>query len=99
MEVPAYQLTNSASLKWSGSYTVVEDGIKKHFRDIIITTKGIYDIKARVEDDFDVEFPEEIATMAKTKKSFSFEIERRFSFKGKFYKMIDKPIVKFSNVK
>jgi len=99
MEVPAYQLTNSASLKWSGSYTAVEDGIKKHFRDIIIKTKGSFDKAAKAEDDFEVSPPEEIAAMAKTKKSFNFEIERRFSFKGKFYKMIDKPIVKFSNIK
>jgi len=99
MEVNNYQLTNSSFISWSGSYKIVTDNSKKHFRDIIITTKGTYNIKARTEDDFDVEFPEEIATMAKNKKSFSFEIERRFSFKGKFYKMIDKPIVKFSNIK
>ncbi|WET02824.1 hypothetical protein P0R33_00535 [Flavobacterium sp. YJ01] len=99
LEVNNYQLTNSSFIAWSGSYKVVNDNSKKHFRDIIITTKGTYNIKARGEDEFDVEFPEEIATMAKTKKAFNFEIERRFVFKSKFYKMIDKPIVKFSNVK
>lgn len=99
LEVNNYQLTNSSFIAWSGSYKVVNENSKKHFRDIIITTKGTYNIKARGEDEFDVAFPEEIATMAKTKKAFDFEIERRYSFKGKFYKMMDKPIVKFSNVK
>lgn len=99
LEVNNYQLTNSSFISWSGSYKVVNVNSKKHFRDIIITTKGTYNIKARGEDEFDVEFPEEIASMTKTKKSFDFEIERRFVFKGKFYKIIDKPIVKFSNVK
>jgi len=99
LETDKYQLTNSSFISWSGSYTVVNDNTKKHFRDIIIKTKGSYNKTARAEDDFDVDFPAEIAEMAKTKKAFSFEIERRFSFKGKFYKMIDKPIVKFSNVK
>ncbi|CAM3694624.1 hypothetical protein [Flavobacterium chungbukense] len=99
LEVNKYQLTNSSFIAWSGSYKVVNENSKKHFRDIIITTKGTYNITARGEDEFDVEFPEEIATMTKTKKSFSFEIERRFVFKGKFYRMIDKPIVKFSNIK
>lgn len=99
LEVNNYQLTNSSFISWSGSYKVVSDNSKKHFRDIIITTKGTYNIKVRGEDEFDVEFPEEIATMAKTKKAFDFEIERRYSFKGKFYTMIEKPIVKFSNIK
>lgn len=99
LEANNYQLTNSSFISWSGSYKVVNDNSKKHFRDIIITTKGSYNKAARNEDDFDVDFPVEIATMAKTKKSFNFEIERRFVFKGKFYKIIDKPIVKFSNVK
>ncbi|MCP2025023.1 hypothetical protein L1276_000163 [Flavobacterium sp. HSC-32F16] len=99
LETDKYQLTNSSFISWSGSYTVVNDNTKKHFRDIIIKTKGSYNKAAKAEDEFDVEFPQEIAVMAKTKKSFNFEIERRFSFKGKFYKLIDKPIVKFSNVK
>ncbi|QSW89123.1 MULTISPECIES: hypothetical protein [Flavobacterium] len=99
LEANNYQLTNSSFISWSGSYTVVNDSAKKHFRDIIIKTKGSYNKAARAKDDFDVEFPEEIAEMGKTKKSFNFEIERRFSFKGKSYKLIDKPVVKFSNVK
>lgn len=99
LEVQKYQLTNVASVEWSGSYTVVNDNTKKHFRDIIIKTKGSFDKTAKAEDEFDVDLPEEIAAMSKTKKSFNFEIERRFSFKGKFYKMIDKPVVKFSNIK
>ncbi|KRD10469.1 hypothetical protein ASE21_12265 [Flavobacterium sp. Root901] len=99
MEVYDYQLTNVESLKWSGSYTVVNDSAKKHFRDIIIKTNGSFNKAAQANDDFEVTFPAEIAAMAKTKKSFNFEIERRYSFKGKSYKMIDKPIVKFSNVK
>lgn len=99
LEANNYQLTNSSFASWSGSYKVVNDNSKKHFRDIIITTKGFYNSTARNEDDFDVDFPDEIALMAKTKKSFDFQIERRFVFKGKFYKMMDKPVVKFSNVK
>lgn len=99
MEAYDYQLTNVESIKWSGSYTVVNETTKKHFRDIIIKTNGSFNKALQANDDFEVNLPEEIATMAKTKKSFNFEIERRFSFKGKFYKMIDKPVVKFSNVK
>lgn len=99
MEVDNYQLTNVESIKWSGSYTVVNDNAKKHFRDIIIKTAGSYNKALQSKDEFGAPIPEEIAAMAKTKKSFNFEIERRFAFKGKFYKMIDKPIVKFSNVK
>lgn len=99
LEVPQYQLTNVASINISGSYTVVNDNNKKHFRDIIIKTKGSFDKAAQANDEFEAPIPDEIAAMAKTKKSFNFEIERRFSFKGKSYKMIDKPIVKFTNVK
>ncbi|SHH50919.1 hypothetical protein [Flavobacterium defluvii] len=99
MEVPKYQLTNIESVKWSGSYTVVNDNTKKHFRDIIIKTTGSFNKAAKAEDEFEVDLPEEIAAMAKNKKLFNFEIERRFSFKGKSYKMIGKPAVKFSNVK
>ncbi|MDQ6472837.1 hypothetical protein RB619_19525 [Flavobacterium sp. LHD-80] len=99
LEVPYYQLTNVASTNWSSSYSVVNDTTKKHFRDIIIKTKGSFNKTAKAEDEFEVDFPKEIAGMAKTKKQFDFEIERRFSFKGKFYKMIGEPIVKFSNVK
>ncbi|MET3025957.1 hypothetical protein ABXT06_04715 [Flavobacterium sp. UW10123] len=99
MEVNDYQLTNVQSIEWSGTYTVVNDNTKKHFRDIIIKTKGVFNKALKAQDEFETNVPEEIAAMAKTKKSFNFEIERRFAFKGKFYKMIDKPIVKFSNVK
>lgn len=99
MEVNNYQLTNVASLKWSSSYKVVNDNGKKHFRDIIIKTNGTFSKAAKANDEFEADPPEEIAAMTKSKKQFNFEIEKRFSFKGKFYKMIDKPIVKFSNVK
>jgi len=99
MEVYDYQLTNVASVEWSGSYIVVNDNTKKHFRDIIIKTKGSFDKAAQANDEFEVNLPQEIAAMAKTKKQFNFEIEKHFSFKGKLYKMTDKPIVKFSNVK
>jgi len=99
MQVYDYQLTNVASVTWSSSYSVVNDTTKKHFRDIIIKTSGTFDKAEQVNDEFEVTLPSEIATMAKTKKQFKFEIEKHFSFKGKFYKMVDKPIVKFSNVK
>lgn len=99
MEVYDYQLTNSESVTWSSSYTVINDTTKKHFRDIVIKTKGSFDKAAQAKDEFEINLPAEIATMAKTKKQFSFEIEKRFSFKGKSYKMAAKPIVKFLNVK
>ncbi|WP_264530102.1 glycoside hydrolase family 68 protein [Flavobacterium sp. N502540] len=94
-----YKLTNVASVEWSGSYTVVKDVNKKHFRDIIVKTNGSFSKAAQANDEFEVVLLDEIAAMAKTKKKFNFEIERRFSFKGKQYKLIDKPVVKFSNVK
>lgn len=99
MEVDNYSLTNSISSDWSSSYTVIADNNKKFFRDFKIVTKGSYKKAKGTEDDFEVDLPAELTEMAKTKKSFHFEIERRYAFKGKFYKMIDKPIVKFSNVK
>ncbi|KAF2338236.1 hypothetical protein [Flavobacterium tistrianum] len=99
MEVENYQLTNVQSINLSGSYTVVNDNTKKHFRDIIIKTTGTFNKALKSQDEFETKVPEEIAAMAKAKKSFNFEIERRYAFKGKFYKMIDKPVVKFSNVK
>ncbi|QGK74071.1 glycoside hydrolase family 68 protein [Flavobacterium sp. SLB02] len=99
MEVNDYKLTNVASLEWSSSYKVVNETSNKHFRDIIIKTNGAFSKAAKANDEFETNPPEEIAAMAKSKKQFNFEIERRFSFKGKFYKMIGKPIVKFSNVK
>jgi hypothetical protein len=99
MEVNDYKLTNVASLEWSSSYKVVNDNGKKHFRDIIIKTNGSFNKAGKDNDEFELNPPKEIAAMAKSKNQFNFEIERRFSFKGKFYKMIDKPTVRFSNVK
>lgn len=99
LEVFDYQLSNVESVKWSSSYTVVNNNTKKHFRDIVIKTNGSFNKAAQANDEFEVSLPAEIATMAKTKKQFNFEIEKHFSFKGKFYKMTGKPIVKFSNVK
>ncbi|OCB73804.1 hypothetical protein B0A79_23040 [Flavobacterium piscis] len=99
MEVNDYKLTNVASLEWSSSYKVVNDNGKKHFRDIIIKTNGSFNKAGKDNGEFELNPPKEIAAMAKSKNQFNFEIERRFSFKGKFYKMIDKPIVRFSNVK
>ncbi|MFH6991317.1 hypothetical protein [Flavobacterium sp. FlaQc-48] len=99
LEVFNYQLSNVESVKWSSSYTVVNNNTKKHFRDIVIKTNGSFNKAAQANDEFEVSLPAEIATMAKTKKQFNFEIEKHFSFKGKFYKMTEKPIVKFSNVK
>ncbi|GAA3740651.1 hypothetical protein GCM10022422_25390 [Flavobacterium ginsengisoli] len=99
MEIDYYSLFNSISSEWSSTYTVVTDNNKKFFRDFKIVTKGSYKKAKGTEDDFEVDLPAELAEMAKTKKQFNFVIERHYSFKGKFYKMIDKPIVKFSNVK
>lgn len=99
MEVHDYELINVESVQWSSSYAVVNDPNKKHFRDIIIKTKGSFNKALQAKDEFEVNLPEEIAAMAKTKKQFNFEIEKRFSFKGKLYKMMDKPTVKFTNVK
>lgn len=99
MEVSNYHLANLVSINWSGSYKVVDDSTKKHFRDIIVKTTGNYNKDAKAQDEFDAELPNEITTMAKTKEKFDFEIERRFSFNGKLYKMIGKSVVKFSNVK
>lgn len=99
MEVNYYSLFNSSSSDWSSAYTVVNDNSKKFFRDFIITTTGSYKKAKGTEDDYEVDLPSEIATMAKTKKQFNFVIERRFSFKGKHYSIVGKPTVKFSNVK
>lgn len=99
MEVNYYSLFNSSSSDWSSSYTVVTDNNKKFFRDFVITTTGSYKKAKGTEDDYEVDLPEELAAMAKTKKQFNFVIERHFSFKGKKYNQIGKPVVKFSNVK
>ncbi|RED27175.1 hypothetical protein BD847_1111 [Flavobacterium cutihirudinis] len=98
MEVDYYSLFNSPSSDWSSSFTVVKDN-KKFFRDFIVTTTGSYKKAKNTEDDFEVDLPKELAQMAKTKKQFDFEIVRRFSLKGKFYKMTGQPILKFSKVK
>ena len=66
MEVYDYQLINVESTEWSSSYTVVNDNNKKHFRDIIIKTKGSFNKAAQAKDEFEVNLPAEIATMAKT---------------------------------
>lgn len=99
LEVPEYQLTNVASTKWTSSYAVAPDSNKKYFRDIIIKTNGSFDKAAQADDEFEVNLPTEISATAKTKKQFNFEIEKRFSFNGKRYNLIGKPIVKFSNIK
>ncbi|WP_281322103.1 hypothetical protein [Flavobacterium aestivum] len=99
MEVPEYELTNIESTSWSSTYTVEKNTTKKYFRDIIIKTKGYFNKAAKTEDEFEVDLPAEIAPMAKTKKLFNFEIERRFSFNGKRYNLVGKPTVKFSNIK
>lgn len=99
MEAGYYSLSNSISSKWSSTYTVITNNNKKFFRDFIITTKGSYKKAKGTEDDFEVDLPEELVELAKTKKQFDFVIEKHFSFKGKFYKVTGKPIVKFSNIK
>jgi hypothetical protein len=99
MQVDNYSLTNSPNSDWSSSYAVVTDNGKKFFRDLVITTTGTYRQAKNTEDDYEVGVPEEIAAMAKTKKEFDFVIEKRFSFKGKKYTLVGKPVVKFSNIK
>lgn len=97
MQIFNYQLTNSISTKWTSSYSVVNDNNKKYFRDIIITTNGSFHKQA--DEEFEINFPEEIAGMAKTKKQFTFTIEKRYTFSGKKYKSVGKPVVKFSTAK
>ncbi|OXA88338.1 glycoside hydrolase family 68 protein [Flavobacterium hercynium] len=99
IEVPNYQITNSDSSTWSGSYTVVNDGKKKFFRDFIITTKGYYSKSKGGEYDYEIDMPTEVSELAKTKKYFDFTIEKRLSFNGKIYTVVGKPIVKYSNIK
>lgn len=65
----------------------------------MITTTGFYTKYKGGEDEYEVDMPEEVSAMAKTKKQFNFSIERHLSFKGKWYNVVGKPIVKFSNVK
>ncbi|WP_163394595.1 hypothetical protein [Flavobacterium limi] len=101
MEVPDYRLSNNAegSTEWSSTYKVVNDGKKKFFRDFAITTTGFYKKAKGTEDDFEIDMPKELSEMVKTKKQFNFVIERRFSFDGKWYTVVGKPAVKFSNIK
>lgn len=93
MEVFQYQLTNVESVSWSSAYRVVNDNNKKYFRDIIITTTGSYH-KPKADEEFDVNLPEEVAQMAKTKKQFTFTIEKRYTFSSKRYKAVGKAVVK-----
>lgn len=100
MEVGNYRLSNTGNgSNWSSTYKVVNDNNKKYFRDIVITTTGFYTKFKGGEDEYEVDMPEEVSEMAKTKKQFNFSIERHFSFKGKWYNAVGKSIVKFSNVK
>jgi hypothetical protein len=78
---------------------VIKDDKKKFFRDFAITTTGFYKKAKGTEDDFEVDLPPEIAAMAKTKKQFNFVIEKKVSFTGKWYNIVGKPTVKFSNAK
>jgi len=98
MEAFQYQLTNVEDISWSSSYKVINDNNKKYFRDILITTTGTYH-KPGADAEFEVSLPEEAAQMAKTKKQFTFTIEKRYTFSGKRYKVVGKPVVKFSGVK
>lgn len=93
MEVFQYQTTNVENISWSGSYKVVNDNNKKYFRDIIITINGSYQ-KQKSDAEFEVNLPAEVAQMAKTKKQFKFTIEKRYTFSGKRYKVVGKPVVK-----
>lgn len=101
MEVADYRLSNNAegNTNWSSTYTVVNDGKKKFFRDFTVTTTGFYKKAKGTEDDYEIEMPKELSEMAKTKKQFNFVIEKHFSFKGKWYNITGKPVVKYSNVK
>lgn len=101
MEVGDYRLSNNGegSTEWSSTYAVVNDGKKKFFRDITITTTGFYKKAKNTEDDYEVDVPKEVSQMAKTKKQFNFVIEKRFSFNGKWYTIVGKAVAKFSNVK
>lgn len=93
MEEFQYQLTNVEDITWSSSYKVVNDNNKKYFRDIIVTTAGSYK-KPKADAQFDVSLPDEVKEITKTKKQFTFTIEKRYSFSGKRYKVVGKPVVK-----
>lgn len=93
MEAFQYQLTNIEDISWSSSYKVVNDNNKKYFRDILITTTGTYH-KPGADAEFEVSLPEEVNAMTKTKKQFTFTIEKRYTFSSKRYKVVGKPVVK-----
>ena len=93
MEAFQYQLTNVEDISWSSSYKVINDNNKKYFRDILITTTGTYH-KPGADAEFEVSLPEEANAMAKTKKQFTFTIEKRYTFSSKRYKVVGKPVVK-----
>lgn len=78
---------------------MVNDSGKKYFRDFIITTIGFYRKSKGGDEEYEVNMPAEVSEMAKTKKQFNFTIEKHLSFKGKWYNIVGKPIVKFSNIK
>ncbi|UTN02913.1 hypothetical protein L0669_16435 [Flavobacterium bizetiae] len=100
MEVGNYRLSNTGNgSNWSSTYKVVNDNNKKYFRDIVITTTGFYTKFKGGDDEYEVDMPEEVSEMAKTKKQFNFSIKRHFSFKGKWYNAVGESVVKFSNVK
>jgi hypothetical protein len=93
MEAIQYQLTNVEGISWSSSYKALNDNNKKYFRDILITTTGTYH-KPGADAEFEVGLPEEVNAMTKTKKQFTFTIEKRYTFSGKRYKVVGKPVVK-----
>jgi hypothetical protein len=93
MEAFQYQLTNVEDISWSSSYKVINDNNKKYFRDILITTTGTYH-KPGADAEYEVSLPEEVNAMTKTKKQFTFTIEKRYTFSGKRYKVVGKPVVK-----
>ena len=93
MEAFQYQLTNVEDVSWSSSYKVINDNNKKYFRDILITTTGTYH-KPEADAEYEVSLPEEVNAMTKTKKQFTFTIEKRYTFSGKRYKVVGKPVVK-----
>lgn len=101
MELGYYSLINNGPIntEWSSTYVIVNDGKKKFFQDFIITTKGFYQKTKRNDDDYEVELPLEIREMSKSKKQFDFMIVKRLSFNGKWYIIVGKPVVKFSNIK
>lgn len=100
MEVDNYRLSNNGGgTNWSSTYKVVNDSSKKYFRDFIITTTGFYRQSKGGDEEYEVDMPAEVSEMAKTKKQFNFSIEKHLSFKGKWYNIVGKPVVKFSNIK